>query len=219
MVLHTFLPFCGHKTPTLSLSTDASKRGSLESWFEYRPTTKATEPPVDSLRDHSSHRLQVRVSVCGGHTARCGFSSSSLWPLWPLITATMASHHSPHGLSSPFLFSRKSRAFNRRLANCPTFGGGKILFACQKTGLFLESGLQPEIGELTRHLEEEERYCLPAKGRDCFWSRAFNRRLANCPTLGGGGKISILNSSFDEIVIIQSDSTFLRLPSLSTASW
>jgi len=38
-------------------------------------------------------------------------------------------------------------------------------------------------------------------------SRAFNRRLAKRPALGGGGKISILNSFGDEIVIVVGPST------------
>jgi len=108
---------------------------------------------------------------------------------------------------------------------------------------------------LKTNLEEERSlYFNSLWKRDRNWSRAFNRRLANCPTLGGGGKISILSSFGNEIVIGAGPSTgdwptarhleeerylyissfgneiviikkilnwfpFLRLPSLSTASW
>jgi hypothetical protein len=58
-------------------------------------------------------------------------------------------------------------------------------------------------------LEEEERYLYYNSfgKRDRNWSRVLYRRLASYPTLGGGGKISILKLVWENEIVIGAGSS------------
>ncbi len=86
---------------------------------------------------------------------------------------------------------------------CQPAAGGGIVFV---------SGSQPEIGQLPDAWRRRKDIVNPPLGAGLFSCRAVNRRLANCPTLGGGGKISSarLNEFVSQI------QRFLRLVLLFT---
>jgi len=57
-------------------------------------------------------------------------------------------------------------------------------------GIICMSGTQPEIGQLPDFWRRRKDIVNPPLSAGLFVCRALNRRLANCPTFGGGGKIS-----------------------------
>ena len=82
-----------------------------------------------------------------------------------------------------------SRAFYRRLANCPTLGGGgKISWTRHQAGLLLGRAFNRRLANCPT-LGGGGKISWTRHQAGLLLGRAFNRRLANCPTLGGGGKI------------------------------
>jgi len=96
------------------------------------------------------------------HHRHHGFSSQSPWSLITIPVFKKKSGLQPEIGQLPDIWRRKDivRLPKDRIVfgvgsstgdwrTYPTLGGGgKILLARQRAGLFLESGLQPEIGEL-----------------------------------------------------------------------